>query len=183
GFSVLSGIKSELALDYFGLEPLMDTEFITAKTAALEKKLANMNRTDKKAVENQRLEQDILTALLHEGKKTNTCAFCGRSFPVSFLITAHIKKRSHCSHEERIDRRIVMPLCNMGCDQLYERGYLSVREGKVVPLRQTPTSGDMKRYLDEVIDNECLYFSDQTRLFFEWHWDFHQRKHATNALH
>ena len=69
-----------------------------------------------------------------------------------------------------------MPLCNMGCDQLYERGYVSVLNGTVVPRIKVPATSHMKEYLDRVIDNECLYFSTQNRIYFEWHWDFHQER-------
>ena len=201
GFTILDRIKSELALDYFGMNPLTEIEWLsdeddalqdlvhavraqsientagsserTSKIAELTEKLAGLKTTDKKGLEYQRAEQSILTALLHLDDEYNTCAFCGQRFPVSFLVTAHIKKRAYCTHEERINPDIAMPLCTMGCDQLYEKGYITVRNGEIALLKRSPSSEYIKEYLNRVKGRSCSYFSELTRPFFEWHARFH----------
>ena len=75
---------------------------------------------------------------LFEGKETETCALCGRQFAVVALVTAHKKRRADCNEGERRDPHIVMPLCQFGCDYLYERQHIYVEEGIVrrgVPLQ------------------------------------------------
>src|SRR5262245_46109236 len=78
----------------------------------------------------------------HDG--TGTCALCGRTYPVAFLVAAHVKQRASCSEEERRDwAHVVMPLCKFGCDDLYEHGYVSVEPGGKIVTRPdvwlTPT--------------------------------------------
>ena len=48
------------------------------------------------------------------------------------MITAHKKKRSKCSFNERIDPNIVMPLCKFGCDHLYEIVALKIKNNIVL---------------------------------------------------
>lgn len=79
-----------------------------------------------------RREQSILRDWLFEGKETEKCAICGDIFNVKALVTAHKKKRSLCTEEERTDPNIVFGLCKFGCDYLYEEGIIYLTEGKVV---------------------------------------------------
>ena len=60
------------------------------------------------------------------------CAICSKTFSIKSLVTAHKKKRSECTENERIDPRIVWPLCKFGCDYLYEERCIIVRNGKTV---------------------------------------------------
>lgn len=63
----------------------------------------------------------------------HTCGICNKEYPINLLITAHIKKQTHCTFEEKLDyKNIVMPMCKMGCDDLYEKGYIFIRDGKVM---------------------------------------------------
>ena len=40
---------------------------------------------------------------------------------------------------ERLDKNIVMPLCIMGCDSLFEKGYLLVNNEGLVEINQNKT--------------------------------------------
>lgn len=93
------------------------------------------NGTDREQFGYSRIEQGILTEWLFDGKTKEICAICRRLYSVASLVTAHKKKRSDCSANERIDPYIVMPLCLFGCDYLYEKGYLYIREGTVTENR------------------------------------------------
>jgi hypothetical protein len=81
----------------------------------------------------QRIEQSYLRRLLFP-KGTATCDLCGRKFQIEFLVAAHIKRRSACSEAERRDvRHVVMAACRFGCDELFERGYVTIAEdGKLL---------------------------------------------------
>jgi hypothetical protein len=82
---------------------------------------------DKKA----RKEQRILQDWLFKGKKKENCAICGKSYSVNTLVAAHKKRRSECNDAERLDPYIVMPICLMGCDYLYEKRYVYIDQGVV----------------------------------------------------
>ncbi len=57
----------------------------------------------------------------------SSCSLCGRTLPEELLIAAHIKPRSACSEKERMDtRNVSMLACLLGCDALYELGYVVV---------------------------------------------------------
>jgi hypothetical protein len=82
----------------------------------------------------QRIEQNYLRQVLFPDQ-TATCDLCGRAFTVEFLVAAHIKKRSACSEDERRDAlNVVMAACKFGCDELYERGYVTVSESGSILL-------------------------------------------------
>lgn len=68
------------------------------------------------------------------------CGLCGRHFPHSFLVAAHIKPRHACSEAERLDMpHVGWVLCVAGCDALFEQGYVGVdEEGSVIVLRPDP---------------------------------------------
>jgi hypothetical protein len=87
--------------------------------------------TDESCESTRRKEHSILQDWLFKGKVTECCALCGEKFNVNALVTAHKKKRAHCTTAERLDPYIVMPVCAFGCDFLYERGYIYVEAGKV----------------------------------------------------
>ena len=76
--------------------------------------------------------------------------------------------------KEKLDfRNIVMPMCVFGCDQLYERGYLSVDEGVVVQIQGKRTTRAMAEVLDSLDGRPCSYWSDSTASYFRWHMRVH----------
>lgn len=87
--------------------------------------------TDENCESTRRKEHGLLQSWLFNGKDTEVCAICGDRFHVDALVTAHKKKRAICTTAERLDPHIVMPACALGCDFLYERGYIYVQDGKV----------------------------------------------------
>jgi hypothetical protein len=57
---------------------------------------------------------------------------CGEYLPASFLVAAHIKPQAVCTDEERRDYiNNVAPMCLLGCDALFERGFIIVENGYV----------------------------------------------------
>lgn len=87
--------------------------------------------TDETVDQIARKEQYVLREWLFEGKEYENCAICGRKFKVTSLVTAHKKNRSICNDAERLDPYIVMPVCLMGCDYLYEKMYIYIEEGLI----------------------------------------------------
>jgi hypothetical protein len=78
-----------------------------------------------------RREQVYLAEFVFGDAMQETCAICQARYPVTALVAAHKKLRSLCTHSERIDPRIVMPLCLLGCDFLYEENLVYVENGVV----------------------------------------------------
>lgn len=83
----------------------------------------------------QRREQHRLRMTLFAGRTTARCDLCSRDLPVDLLVAAHIEQRSQCSNSERLDlANIVMSACRLGCDELFERGYISVGDDGAIIL-------------------------------------------------
>ena len=87
--------------------------------------------TDETLAQKTRREQRILQDWLFKGKSEEQCAICNKTYSVSTLVTAHKAKRSTCNNAERLDPYIVMPICVMGCDYLYENRYVYVSKGTI----------------------------------------------------
>lgn len=88
-----------------------------------------------------RREQSKIKRSLLGGAEAASCAFCGQDFPVDLLFAAHIRRRADCTYREKRDySNNVILLCKFGCDDLFERGYLVVRNGKLDAGRISPTS-------------------------------------------
>ena len=173
GFSVLDVDRSELALDFFDIPATTEEDVETDNSKKLEARLRTLLTTDMDATVMARKEQYLLRKLLNGNKKVNTCGICLQEYPVQFIAAAHIKKRATCDFNERINVNIVMPMCKMGCDQLYEIGYISVAEGKVIDLHKGPTSAAVAAYLEDIVGNECHYYTEKTISFFEAHRKYH----------
>lgn len=87
--------------------------------------------TDEAREQTARKEQHILKEWLFKDKTHEDCAICGREFSVKSLVTAHKKPRSDCNDAERLDPYIVMPVCVMGCDYLYENMYIFIDDAEI----------------------------------------------------
>lgn len=87
--------------------------------------------TDETREQTARKEQRILQEWIFKDKTHENCAICGQEFSVKTLVTAHKKPRSDCNDAERLDPYIVMPVCLMGCDYLYENMYVYIEDAKI----------------------------------------------------
>lgn len=121
-----------------------------------------------------RAEQGFLRKALFGSKAIGKCGICGKEYPVSFLIAAHIKKRSFCTNEEKLDyKNIVMPMCKFGCDDLFEKGYITVLGG-VIEINQKIITEPMKSYLQNIEGKKCDEWNSDTAKYFEWHRTHHK---------
>ncbi|WP_417482105.1 hypothetical protein [Maricaulis sp.] len=110
---------------------------------AFKKALQNLEVLDVPASTKARGEQRVLRAWLFGERSHAICAICGREFATASLVTAHKKKRSKCTSTEKRDPYIVFPLCNLGCDYLYEHGYLTVSRGGIVAGIEAPGEAEL----------------------------------------
>lgn len=109
-----------------------------------------------------------------KGRDRLPCALCGRDFAPEHLITAHIKKRRHASEAERRDTAIVVPMCAMGCDVLFEGGWVGVKEGEVIRLRTEKTTPATEGIISGLLGRSVSFWNPQTKPYFEWHLHHHK---------
>jgi hypothetical protein len=122
-----------------------------------------------------RTEQAFLRAQLFRGRELSRCSLCGNLFPTELLVAAHIKPRSECKTRERRDAcNIVFPLCLLGCDALYERGFASVDgAGKIVTTAGPDLPSALRGRLRSLRGRRCGAWREERNVYFSWH---HQRR-------
>ncbi|WP_410568582.1 hypothetical protein [Amycolatopsis sp. cmx-4-61] len=119
-----------------------------------------------------RTEQARLRRLLTDGRPVAECALCGVAYPVEFLVAAHIKKRAVCSDTERRDfRTIAMLACSMGCDALYESGWITVDATGTVRAHVPDDlpAGGLRARLTPLAGRQCGAHSAASEPYFAWH--------------
>lgn len=120
-----------------------------------------------------RREQSRLQKHLFGGLSMSTCALCSKSLPVELLRAAHIKRRDNSSYEERINLANVMAACTLGCDELFERGYLYVDDSGVLKTGTTE-SAVLQQVLKGYARLKVDIYSPNNASFFEWHRRHHK---------
>lgn len=114
----------------------------------------------------QRKEQNKLRAAKLNGAEAAPCVLCGRELPVRHLRAAHIKKRSECSNEEKLNLDNVMLAC-VECDALFELGDISVDDtGIITTGKSTTTTDDLDTSVNSLIGKICTAFSTASAPFF-----------------
>jgi len=169
GFQILDEEKSINVLSAFDLES--ETYFPDIDTEELFEELRNEDNLETKSTTTGRKEQAAIRRLLFKNKPTGTCCICSKEYPVKFLWAAHIKKRSKCTLDEKKDlENIAAPMCKFGCDELYEKGYIGVRRGNIIQIKDNELTDNLQSYIDSVIDNNCSSWNDNTKHYFDWHY-------------
>ncbi len=64
-------------------------------------------------------------------------------------------------------------MCKFGCDDLFERGYVTVEEGVVRTLPRALASDTVREYVSQLDGRACPYWNTQSVVYFKW-----QRDHA-----
>jgi hypothetical protein len=174
GFNVLTNEQSRPVLDTFNLEsdlflPDVDVSSYLDTLNELDK----LDETEKSILTKQRLEQAYLKKVLFGNLTNGTCACCSKVYPTSYLVTAHIKKRSHCTAQEKKDHKVVMPMCKFGCDEIFEKGYITVENGKFISQNKSPNTSSLNEYINSVVGKTCNYWTVETEKYFHWHRQHH----------
>ena len=172
GFNVLDESKSNAVFEKFNLRSGIHLPPIEKDEH--KEILHNLTGDNNEKVETyRRKEQEYLKSSLFGYKKQIECGICNKTFNKDMVWCSHIKKRRYCTNEEQVNLNVVMPMCKFGCDDLFEKGYLTVSEGSVKILKRSGNSDDLDDYLNEIEGNTCSYWGDKTIAFFKWHNDFH----------
>lgn len=149
-----------------------EEEYEKLKTSLL---LQRIDVLDKETVTRRRTEQHFLRKYLFKNKSSGACGVCNKDYPIKLLATAHIKKRSDCSDMEKRDFNVVMPACHLGCDKLYELGYVIIDSGVVKEnTNEKIITPDLMDYINSIVNNTSYFYRPETKKYF----DFHRKKHA-----
>lgn len=98
------------------------------------------------------------------------CDLCARSFPRCLMWVAHIKKRAHATFVERKDMANLMAACKLGCDDLFEHGYIRVdSNGTIEANVRTVTTTDIEQLAQQLAGRTCLAFTKKSAPYFDWH--------------
>lgn len=118
---------------------------------------------DKKTLTTIRLEQAYLRKHLLRGRLTASCAICGENFPPRLLIAGHIKPRVESNEEERMDfEHNAMLTCALGCDALYEWGYVVVDAKGRIKAGQPAETPRIEEAVAALVGRNCAAFDEHT---------------------
>ena len=137
---VRAGYKARMSNQELGRAPSLissdNIQFVGGNTVLLSTRLEKLEEEfdlDRDSISKHRREQALLRAYLMNGNATEECSICRRTLPENMLVASHIKMRSHCTNDEKLDfDNVAMIMCKLGCDDLFEKGYIVVQSGKVV---------------------------------------------------
>lgn len=120
-----------------------------------------------------RREQQQLRRTKFGDEAEITCDLCGRTLPSRFVRAAHIKRRADCEYPEHVQLENIMAACALGCDEVFEHGYIYVDEdGRI---RSGPRCGEHEVLATFVSINlegkRCAAYGTGSRPFFEYHRD------------
>jgi hypothetical protein len=103
---------------------------------------AGSGTTDAEAIAKIRVEQGELRAYLLDGRAGAACGICARFVPAELLVAGHIVPRAKLDDKQRRQYdAVAMLICLLGCDALFEHGYVVVNSnGRVAPGRSTADS-------------------------------------------
>jgi hypothetical protein len=137
--------------------------------AELLAKLAEIE-TDELVQAKRRKEQQILRDLVLDFASEAQCVICGELFPEDLLVIAHLKQRSKCTELERKDVNNLAPMCKFGCDDLFEKQYIIVKGGKVLPGTRTSKAAAVIRKVSYLIGKGCSAWSPAASGYLEYRW-------------
>ena len=171
GFTVLSEEKSEALLEAFDLES--EIYYPSTEISEVISEIENEESLDTETKGSGRKEQRKLRELHLKNRKTGTCSICGSELPSNLLVAAHIKKRSKCTLDEKKDlANVATPMCVLGCDALFEKGYIGVNEGKVASIKPAQTN-HAKSHVSILDGESCRDWTEENQKYYEWHWNHH----------
>jgi hypothetical protein len=115
-----------------------------------------------------RKEQARLRRQKFAGAEEIKCAICRRTLPARIVHAAHIKRRAAASYGQRMDLANIMGACTLGCDSLFEFGFIYVdRDGLI---RVAPTAPPaLAAVASDLAGKLCGAFCPASADYFEYH--------------
>lgn len=142
---------------------------VVLSPAALLPSIIDQTDLDRDCLSKARKEQAFLRAHLLRGALTGYCILCHNIFPVDMLVAAHLKMRSACSKSERKDiDNVAALMCKTGCDDLYERGYVSVEGGRIISTNAKNVTPRLRDVIDNIIGLAVPNW-ESSFVYYDWH--------------
>lgn len=162
---ILQLIGSDVIPEEDGAEAAAGDMWIGASTSVVREALA-------------RREQAALRQHLLAGAAHGTCAVCGRELPSGLLVAAHIVSRHRLTDDERRDlNRVAMLACVLGCDALFEHGYIGVERTGTVRTLGDLEAPDLAAFAKDLSGRRCTAHSAATASGFAEHYSLaHHRR-------
>jgi hypothetical protein len=115
-----------------------------------------------------RKEQARLRRQKFGGAEEIVCAICRRTLPARIVHAAHIKRRAAASYTERMDLANIMGACTLGCDSLFEFGFIYVdRDGFIRVGPAAPPA--LAEVASDLAGEHCDAFCQASADYFEYH--------------
>lgn len=130
--------------------------------------------TDSELLTSIRLEQAHLRRYLLGDAELAQCSLCGRRLPSRVLVAAHLVPRRFLTDSERREfASAATLLCVLGCDALFEWGYLVVDPQGVIRAGRTAESAELARHAEQLVGRICLAHNAATSRRFAEHSALH----------
>lgn len=130
----------------------------------------NGQETDASALTKLRTEQADLRRHLLGNRMSAPCSVCGEMYPRRLLIAAHIKPRSLCNDAERRNfNAVAMLVCSLGCDTLFEWGYILVDGTGTIRAGRRPETTAVTNAVSALKGKLCPAFNPETATSFQEH--------------
>lgn len=63
---------------------------------------------------------------------------------------------------------VLIAMCRLGCDRLFEQGYLAFDEGRIVACRRERLTPDLREHVRSLEGRVCRHWSEASRGYFAW---------------
>jgi hypothetical protein len=182
GFQVHEDEQAEALAEVLEIDPVDDAVDAIVPGLSVQDAISRLQAlvaSDSPIASKVRNEASIFRSFLFGGRLTARCDLCGRELPCGLLVAAHKKPRASCTEAERRDPEVVMRACRLGCDELFERGYLCVDSDGFIKagIVLTASTNELKVFARELIDRSCAAHSFASEKYFAWH-----RQHPIRRL-
>ena len=96
-----------------------------------------------------------------------TCDLCGRILPIDLIVAAHIQLRSKLTDQQRLQfKAVAMLACTLGCDALYEAGYITVNSNGIVTAGKPPLTQALSKAVTGLAGRTCPRHNHLTAAHF-----------------
>ena len=139
--------------------------------------------TDRSGQTQFRREQAYLRSHLLKGREVAPCDVCGRDLPAALLVAAHIVPRSLLSDAERLNfDAVAMLACGLGCDALFELGYLVVDGMGVLARGRSTASVALELAVSQLVGSDRPGHDSDTASSFNRHRDLHLQAELSGVI-
>lgn len=116
----------------------------------------------------RRREQQDLRRKKFGFRSMIACDLCGRLLPARLIVAAHIKPRAEAFRSERLHLANIMAACLLGCDAMFEQGFVHVDSEGVVRASGS-LDNDLEPSVRALDGRRCAAFTAMSRPYFRYH--------------